>query len=138
MAGSLIDGLYGVTNLRLGLPLLAWSALIWGCISLFYWIVLLAFDPSQPFVAGLGVSSVTALGMTVPSSPGYIGVFEALARETMVLFGMAPDTALSYALVAHAITYATLTIAGLVSMVMQNISYSDIRNRIPTEAQTPK
>ena len=76
--------------------------------------------------------------MTVPSSPGYIGVFEALARETMVVFfGMGEATALSYALVSHAIVYVVLTLLGLVSMVQQNLTYSEIQKRISTEAPTP-
>jgi len=137
VAGSLIDGLSGVTTLRLGPPLLLWSAIIWADIAVYYWLVLLAFEPAQPFVAGLAVSSVTALGMTIPSSPGYLGVFEALTRETMGLFGMAPEMALSYALVAHAIVYVTLTLLGLASMVQQNLTYSEIQERISTEASPP-
>lgn len=138
VAGSLIEGLSGITTLRLGPALLFWSAIIWADIAVYYWIVLLAFDQTQPFVAGLAVSSVTALGMTVPSSPGYIGVFEALARETMVVFfGMGEATALSYALVSHAIVYVVLTLLGLVSMVQQNLTYSEIQKRISTEAPTP-
>jgi uncharacterized membrane protein YbhN (UPF0104 family) len=137
VAGSLIDGLSGVTTLRLGPPLLLWSAIIWADIAAYYWLVLLAFDPAQPFVAGLGVSSVTALGMTIPSSPGYIGVFEFLARETMGLFGMEAAIALSYALVAHAIVYVVFTLLGLASMVQQNLTYSEIQKRISTEASTP-
>jgi uncharacterized membrane protein YbhN (UPF0104 family) len=137
MAGSLIDGFSGIATLRLGPPLLLWSLVIWVVISAFYWIVLLAFDTSSPFVAGLAVASVTALGMTIPASPGYIGVFEFLARETMVLFGMGPGAALSYALVAHAIVYIVYTFLGLVSMAQQNITYSQIQQRISAEAQTP-
>jgi uncharacterized membrane protein YbhN (UPF0104 family) len=137
MAGSLIDGLSGITTLRLGPPLLLLSALIWADIAAYYWLVLLAFDPTQPFVAGLAVSSVTALGMTVPSSPGYIGVFEFLTRETMVLFGMKPEPALSYALVAHAVVYVTLTLLGLAGMVQQNLTYSEIQKRISAETPTP-
>jgi uncharacterized protein (TIRG00374 family) len=136
MASSLIDGFSGITTLRLGPPLLLWSILIWGVISVFYWIVLQAFDPGQPLVAGLAVASITALGMTIPSSPGYIGVFEFLTRETMVLFGMGPGLALSYALVAHAIVYVTLTLLGLVSLVQQNLSYAEIQKRISAEAKT--
>jgi uncharacterized membrane protein YbhN (UPF0104 family) len=123
--------------LRLGPPLVLWSIVIWAVIAAFYWIVLLAFDPAQPFVAGLAVASITALGMTVPSSPGFIGVFEALARETMVLFGMEPGPALSYALVAHAIVYVVYTLLGLLSMIQQNLSYAEIQRRISAEAQTP-
>jgi uncharacterized protein (TIRG00374 family) len=136
MAGSLIDGFSGITTPRLGLPLLFWSVLIWATISAYYWIVLLAFEPGQPYIAGVAVTSITALGMTIPSSPGYIGVFEFLTRETMVLFGMAPDVALGYALVAHAFVYVVLCLLGLASMVQQNISYAEIQERISTEDQT--
>jgi uncharacterized membrane protein YbhN (UPF0104 family) len=108
MAGSFIDGFGGITTLRLGPPLILWSVAIWTTISAYYWVVLLAFDQAQPFVAGLGVSSVTALGMTIPSSPGFIGIFEFLTRETMVLFGM----------------------------IQQNLSYAEIQRRISPEAQT--
>jgi hypothetical protein len=117
------------------LPLLLWSAVIWAVISAYYWIVLLAFDPGQPYVAGVAVASITALGMTIPSSPGYIGVFEFITRETMVLFGMAPDTALGYALVSHALVYVVLSLLGLVSMLQQNITYAEIQERISTEAE---
>lgn len=136
MADSLIDGFSGITTLRLGPPLILWSVAIWGVISIYYWIVLLAFDPTQPFVAGLAVASVTALGMTVPASPGYIGVFELLALKTMVLLGMETAPALGYALVAHAIVYVLYTILGLLSMIQQNLSYTDIQQRISAEAQT--
>ena len=135
MAGSLIDGLSGITTVRLGPPLVVWSVAVWAVISAFYWLILLAFDPAQPYVAGLAVASVTALGMTVPSSPGYIGVFEVLTRETMVLFGMGPEPALTYALVAHAIVYIVYSLLGLASMVHQNLSYSEIQERITVEAE---
>lgn len=135
LAGSLIDGLAGITTLRLGPALLLWSVAIWIVISAYYWLVLLAFDATQPFVAGLAVTSVTALGMTVPSSPGYVGVFHVLARETMGLFGMQPETGLSYALVAHAADYSVLCLLGLLCMAQQNLSYAKIRQQISTEDQ---
>ena len=137
LASSLIDGLSGITTLRLGPRLLLWSAIIWADIAVYYWLVLMAFDSAQPFVAGLAVSSVTALGMTIPSSPGYIGVFEVLTRETMGLFGMEPETALSYALVAHAVVYVVLTLLGFAGMVQQNLTYSEIHKRISVEDSTP-
>jgi uncharacterized membrane protein YbhN (UPF0104 family) len=137
MTGSLIDGFSGITTLRLGPPLLLWSIVIWADISAFYWIALLAFEPTQPPLAGVGVASVTALGMTVPASPGYIGVFEALGRETMVLFGMAPEPALGYTLVVHAIVYVVYVLMGLIGMAQQNLSYAQIQQRISMEAPKP-
>lgn len=136
MVSSLIDGFSGITTLRLGPPLILWSAAIWTVITVYYWVVLLAFDPAQSFVAGLAFNSVTALGMTVPSSPGAIGVFEVLGRETMVLFGMEAEAGLSYTLVAHVIVYVTYILLGLLSMLQQNLSYAEIQRRISTEAQS--
>jgi uncharacterized protein (TIRG00374 family) len=136
MAGSLIDGFGGIATLRLGPPLVLWSVAIWAVISAYYWLVLLAFEPTGRFVAGLAVASITALGMTIPASPGYIGVFEFLAREAMVLFGTQPEIGLSYALVAHAIVYVVYSLLGLGSMIQQNITYSELQARITTEAQT--
>ena len=139
MAGSLIDGLSGVTTLRQGPRLLLFTVAIWTVISTFYWVVLLAFDAAQPPVAGLAVSSVTALGMTVPSSPGFIGVFEWLTRETLGLFGMAPEPALSYAFAAHLIVYVLYTLLGVIGMQQQNLTISEVQRRIstPSEADTP-
>ncbi len=134
MAGSLIDGFSGVTTARLGVPLLLLSVLIWVLISASYWIILLAFDPGQPYVAGVAVASITALGMTVPSSPGYIGVFHLLCQQTLVLFGMTAETALGYALVAHAFVYVVLSLLGLASMLQQHLTYADIQERISAEA----
>jgi hypothetical protein len=51
----------------------------------------------------------------------------------MVIFGMVPETALSYALVAHAIVYIVYTLLGLVSMAQQNVTYSEIQRRIAAE-----
>jgi uncharacterized membrane protein YbhN (UPF0104 family) len=50
----------------------------------------------------------TSLGMVVPSSPGYIGVYHAIAIESLVnVFDVARDPAASFALVMHAILYLT-------------------------------
>jgi len=54
----------------------------------------------------------------------------------MVLFGMTPELGLSYALVAHAIVYIIYTLLGLVSMFQQNLTYTEIQERITAEAQT--
>lgn len=135
MAGSLIDGLSGVTTLRLGPRLLAWSVLIWVDITVFYWLILRAFEPSAPFVAGLAVNSVSALGMTVPSSPGNLGVFHLTASAAANLFVGDYDVSLGYAIVAHAIVYIVYTVIGLISMAQQNLTYSELQRRISAQAQ---
>ena len=57
------------------------------------------------FGAGMGVLSITMLGIALPAPPGFAGVFEAAARGGLALFGVAGGElgarALAYALVFH-------------------------------------
>jgi uncharacterized membrane protein YbhN (UPF0104 family) len=75
----------------------------------------------------------------VPSSPGFIGVFEWLTRETLGLFGMAPEPSLSYAFAAHLIVYVLYTLLGVIGMQQQNLTVSEVQRRIstPSQAETP-
>jgi uncharacterized protein (TIRG00374 family) len=84
----------------------AWSAVSWLLSATLVYIVLRAFDLDLPFSAALFVMSATSLGMVVPSSPGYIGVFHAIAIESLVnVFDVPRDPAASFALVLHAFLY---------------------------------
>ena len=55
---------------------------------------------------------VTSLGMVVPSTPGYIGVFHGLVVLTLAPFGVPTTTAMSIALVWHAVNYIVLSWIG--------------------------
>jgi uncharacterized protein (TIRG00374 family) len=65
------------------------------------------------FGAGLGVLTITMLGIALPAPPGFAGVFEAATRGGLALFGVRGDgfagRALAYALVAHWWNFALLT-----------------------------
>lgn len=87
---------------------LVWSLASWGVSALLVYTVLRAFNLDVPFSAGVFVMCATALGMVVPSSPGYIGVFHAIAIESLVnVFDVDRNRAASYALVQHAYLYLT-------------------------------
>jgi len=84
----------------------AWSVASWGVSALLVYTVLRAFDLDLPFSAAVFVMCATALGMVVPSSPGYIGVFHAIAIESLVnVFDVDRNRAASFALVQHAYLY---------------------------------
>lgn len=101
----------GFTVLRRPTALLraaAWSIASWLTSAVFVFVVIRAFNLDLPFTAGLFVTAAVSLGMIVPSSPGYIGVFHAIAIGSLVnVFDVDRNTAASYALVQHAIFYLT-------------------------------
>jgi uncharacterized protein (TIRG00374 family) len=76
-----------------------------------------AFHVDVPLAAALLLLVTTNLGMTVPSAPGYIGVYHAIAVLTLGLFGVDPAPALSVAIVLHALGFGTFTLFGAVVFV---------------------
>ena len=52
------------------------------------------------------------LGTLIPSSPGYVGVFDFLGRSVLGQFGVPEATALAYILVVHAALVLPVTLLG--------------------------
>jgi uncharacterized membrane protein YbhN (UPF0104 family) len=52
--------------------------------------------------------------MTVPSTPGYLGVFDGSIVLTLGLYGVARTPALAVALMFHAIGFIPVTVIGIV------------------------
>ena len=64
--------------------------------------------------------------MTVPSSPGYIGVYHWLIVSTLLIFNVERELALSFAFALHAVTFMPLTLAGIFYMMRENYSLQRI------------
>lgn len=125
---TLLDGLSIFARPWLGLLLVGWSVVIWLLAVLFHYLVMLAFDLDVPFSAAIFVMAATALGMVIPSSPGYIGVFHAITIESLVgVFGVGRSDAQSYALVQHASSYVLTTALGLGYIWRAGLSWGAVR-----------
>jgi len=124
---SVVDGLASLGSLRTAAGVLAWSVVIWLGAALQFHLVMWATDLSLPFAAALTALCLTSLGMVVPSSPGYVGVFESLTIIALSLFGVGRDQALGYALVLHAFGYLVLGILGLAGLWVEGYSYAGLR-----------
>lgn len=127
---SAIDSVSALGSLGGAAKLLVWSLIIWLSTALEFYAVMWAMELRLPFTAALAVLCLTSLGMVVPSSPGYIGVFEYITVLSLSLFGVARETALSYALVLHALSYLVVAILGLVSLWAEGYSYTQLREAL--------
>jgi uncharacterized protein (TIRG00374 family) len=65
-----------------------------------------------PWRATLSVFAVSGLGMLLPSSPGAIGVYEAVIVAALEHYGVGPDEALALALFSHMAQFLPVTLAG--------------------------
>ena len=67
----------------------------------------LSFRVAMLLLAGLGLSSA------LPSTPGYVGIYQFVAVTVLTPFGISRDGALAYILVAQALGYAVVLLFGL-------------------------
>jgi uncharacterized protein (TIRG00374 family) len=135
LADSLLDGLEILRYWRPAGKLLIGSILIWLLGIVQFHSVILAFDLQVPVAATVFIMCITALGMTVPSSPGYIGVWEYIIVLGLSLFGVDKSHALSYALVLHFSVYATTTLMGVFSLWRESLAMSILREEVLTEGK---
>jgi len=96
------------------LPLLLWTIFIWSTALLTNYLTLLAFDLHLPLSASLLILVALLIGITLPSIPGKIGVFEYVCVLALSVYGVDSSLALSYGLVLHAIVLLPIMVSGLV------------------------
>ena len=53
------------------------------------------------------------LGSALPSTPGYVGVYQFVAVTVLAPFGIGRDSALAYILVLQAVGYVVVLVLGL-------------------------
>ena len=134
---SLLDGFTVVKEpsqlLRAGLL----SVAVWAVAAIVNYWVLVGFALPVPSTAAVLVLCTTALGMVIPSSPGYVGVFEYLVVLTLSLFGIDRELALSYGLVLHGLNYLGLSLLGVMGLWKESLSYGEVRGKVDqmSEAQ---
>jgi hypothetical protein len=128
---ALLDGVReGLAALRsprrLG-AVIGWSLVLWGVNAASFWLLLPGFGLAEDFGAALVVQGTVVFGVAVPSSPGYVGVFEAAIVLALALYGVAQDQALAYALTYHAVTFLPIILLGFFSLARTSIGWRDLR-----------
>lgn len=92
----------------------AQSYLIWGLGGIGFWLLLKAFNLSQPgFIGALFILCFQAIAAVIPSSPGHLGTFEAAMRFALSLFEVPLDGAIAYTIMTRVMIYGTLVVFGL-------------------------
>jgi uncharacterized membrane protein YbhN (UPF0104 family) len=127
----------GLASLRSwhGLVSLAGRSLcIWASSVVQFWVWMPALGLHLSLGAALAVVCVTSLGMVVPSSPGYLGIFEYLTVLTLAAFEVPATAAMSYALVVHGSMYAFTLVLGLTSVVALGVTFSDLRSVVAADS----
>ncbi len=127
---GILDSLAVLRSLRVFLLVMAWSAVIWTANGLSIYLGYIAFHLDVPWHGAYVVQSLVNFGLAIPSTPGFVGVFEALMRGSLMLYGIGAAAAISFAVAYHFISYASTTVLGLWSLARSRISMSEVQEEV--------
>jgi uncharacterized membrane protein YbhN (UPF0104 family) len=103
------------------------SLLVWLSALVINLCLLWAFDIQPLLPAALLILVFTNLGMILPSAPGYIGVYHYLTVLALGIVGVPASTALTFAVVAHALQFGTLCLGGVISIAVAGLDWRTLR-----------
>jgi uncharacterized protein (TIRG00374 family) len=136
--GSFIDGLEIVKNFK--------ELVIAGILSLLVWfpnvviihLLLRAMGIELPFQASFVLLVILAIGIMIPSAPGFAGTIQYCSVIGLAIFSIPKSLALSFSIVYHAGVFIPVTGTGLVCLILSGKSLADLKKAADTEKKLPK
>jgi uncharacterized protein (TIRG00374 family) len=122
------------------------SGLVWVIFVFAYQLSFAAFDLHLSFRAPLFALGVVAIGIMLPSAPGYLGTMQYFFTFALATFGVEKSVAVSASWFFWAVQYFPVTVIGLAYFAKENLSLRQVfdTNTTPSpgtdvssEAQTP-
>jgi hypothetical protein len=122
---TMTEGLRGLRAARHVVPITACSVAVWVSFALSVWTALHAAHLDLPLVAAWTVLAFLGLGVSLPSSPGFVGVVQAATVLALALFAVPRTEALSFSLLIHASQFFPVTTVGLLCLLLEHVSLAD-------------
>lgn len=124
---EVLDVLGILLDFKLSLNLWAQSVVLWLMIVVNYMFVAFALNIPLKFELGMVLLIALNLGMVVPSAPGYIGVFEALVKVSLLPFFPGQESMLvSLGLLLHITGYLPVIILGAYYTWAEGLSFGKV------------
>lgn len=130
---SFANGLEIFRDVRRLFGIGALTILMWLCITV---VIEICFASARleegglalPGSASLLVLVVIAIGVMVPSGPGFVGTMQAAAVFGLGIVGYHDrDRALSFSILYHATQWFPVVLVGLIYLVKENLSFAQVR-----------
>jgi uncharacterized protein (TIRG00374 family) len=125
MLGTMTEGVRGLRAPRHVVPITLYSVGIWFFLALSVWTGLHAAHLDLPLAAAWTVLAFLGLGVSLPSSPGFVGVIQAATVLALALFAVPRTEALSFSLLLHASQFFPVTALGLVCLFLEHVRLTD-------------
>jgi len=135
MLDQVRTGLHSLTSVRLLVPMAIYSLLKWLCAGAMVWLALygygVAIDPGVSMI----VIAVTAVAVTVPSTPGFFGAMQAAFVFALTPFGVSREVAIAASFYYQLAQWVPVTILGVVLFFLVAPSLRQVREDVEVMQQ---
>ena len=122
-----VSGLHVLKSPRLIAEVFLWTVLHWLCNAFAFWLGFKAMHIAAPFSAGLLLQALIAIGVALPSTPGFFGPFEFFGKAGLAVYGVRDASAVGWVLGFHVLSYIPITIMGGWYLTRMKLHLSDFR-----------
>ncbi len=98
------------------------SLVLWFATALSNYFIFLAFDLHPPIYASFILLILVILGVSLPSSPGFIGTFQLACVVALSFFKIDKSTAFSFSIILWLCNYVPVTLLGLYYLRLEHFS----------------
>jgi len=111
------------------LAVLWWTIAHWLVNALAFWLGFRAVGIDLGFAAALFLQMLVAIGVALPSAPGFFGVFEKLATVGLAIYGIPATAATSWAIGFHILSFIPITVIGIYYFSRLGLSFRELRTQ---------
>ncbi|HEY4305978.1 MAG TPA: lysylphosphatidylglycerol synthase transmembrane domain-containing protein [Gemmatimonadaceae bacterium] len=120
------DGLSVLRNPVHFIAVFWWTLLHWLVQPLAFWLGFKAFGIDVPLLVTLFVQGVIVIVVALPSTPGFIGLFELAGVASLGAYGIDETLAGTWAMVFHLLSYIPITLLGAYYFARAGLSMGEI------------
>jgi uncharacterized protein (TIRG00374 family) len=126
LVNQFIQGAQAFLNLKRAAAFTTMTISIWLLDGIGTMIAARAFHLEFQFFQALLLLVGLGLSSAIPSTPGYVGVYQFVAVTVLSIFGYTPNQAIAYILVAQAVNMMVVLVWGLVGLWQMGVSLSNV------------
>lgn len=105
------------------------SIIVWLGEGLTLFLIAQAMQLNLSYVAACFTLTIISLGIILPSSPGFVGVYEFFGVLALGIYQIEKSPALSFIILLHFLQFAFIVSAGFIFLIKRNISIKELRQR---------
>jgi uncharacterized protein (TIRG00374 family) len=130
---ELIEGVTPLLRASVAFQVIVLSLLSWLFSGAVFYCAIRTFEPAGLPLEAVFMMVALSLAVVVPSSPGFIGVFQLVGQQALVIpFGekYSVSSALAITLIAHLVYYVLSTFVGIIGLWRIGQSFADLKGLV--------